>query len=225
MVKKYNEIEAKDNMKVGVEVDNNEEVLESAEKKPLNKLINVQPKKVKRSLLGRLVTGVMGPEGLPGIGAYVNEEIIKPAIKNLIFDAITSAASRAMYGRNGGPSRPSNGFRHGGQAPKPAINYANMSNNSRPEPGVRKNVRSSRYGVEDYLIVDRHDASHVLTSLVEYADRYDRVSVADYYEAIGVPITEYTDNNHGWTIDSITHATIMPVQGGYIIKFPPVEAI
>jgi hypothetical protein len=54
---------------------------------------------------------------------------------------------------------------------------------------------------------------------------YDRVSIADYYDLIGVD-AQHTDHNYGWTIDSITRAMIVPVRGGgYIIKFPPTEVI
>lgn len=224
MVKKYNEVPVKDNM--NVEVDSNQEELAPKEKEKLQKIVQAQPTKVKRGLLGRLFAGVVGPEGLPSIGTYVNEEIIKPALKGIIYDAITSGLGRALnmdyrnprgghvpYNRVSTPSR------------QDGRRYSNMYNNSRNEPEERRtSVRPSRYGVTEYVITDRYDAANVLTSLTEAADRYDNVSVADYYDLIGEP-SQYTDNNYGWTIDSIVHATIMTVRGGYIIKFPPVEVI
>lgn len=224
MTKDYNKVPVKDNMKV----DNNfEEVIDRKEgKKPLTKLVEVQPKKVKRNLISRLVTGILGPEGLPSIGAYVNDEIIKPAIKNIIVDAVTSGINMVMYGEKGGPNRGGRGSSHYGNqrtTHRPTTNYSNRYANANPEP-ERRAVRPARYGVEEYIIEDRMDAVHVLTSLTEHADKYDSVSVADYYDLIGVP-SQYTDNNYGWTIDSVTQATIIPTRGGYIIKFPPVEVI
>lgn len=223
MSKKYNEIEVKNNMKI--EEDTKEEVSVPKEKKELKSVVSQKPTKVKRSLLGRLVSGVVGPDGLPGIGSYVNDEIIKPAIKNIIVDAVTSGINMVMYGEKGGPNRGRhNSHSVGGrQRYQPNTNYsANYSvNPTQPERIV---PRSARHGIEEYIIGDRYDASHVLTTLTEAADRYDSVSVADYYDLLGVP-TQYTDNNHGWTIDSITKAVIMPVRGGYVIKFPPVEVI
>lgn len=225
MGKKYNEIEAKDNMKV--EKDENEEVVAPKEKKELKKVVSAQPKKVKRGLFGRLVTGIVGPDGLPGIGAYVNEEIVKPAIKNIIVDAVTSGINMVMYGdKGGGPSR----GRYSGHSPRqshrPITNYGSnyRSSNSDVQPSERLITRSTRGGVEEYVLADRNDASHVLVSLTEYADMYESVSVADYYDLIGVK-TKYTDNNHGWTFDTISRASILPVRGGYVIKFPPVEVI
>lgn len=225
--KKYNEIEVKNNMKV--EATEMEETVDvPAERKPLQKLVDVQPKKVKRSLFGRLITGIMGPEGLPGIGTYVNEEIVKPAIKNIIFDAITSAASMAMYGDKRGANRVGGhgqyGRGGGAAAYRPNTNYTKRYPNSQSEPRERLVPRAARQYVDEYIIEDRYDASHILATLAENADRYDTVSVADYYDLIGVD-SKYTDNNHGWTVDSINRASVVPVNGGYVIKFPPVEVI
>lgn len=220
MTKKYNEIEVKDNMKVTVEA----EVEAPKEKKEFKQIVATQPTKVKKSLMGRLVSGIVGPDGIPSIGTYVNEEIIKPAIKNIIVDAVTSGINMIMYGEKGGPVRGRHGSvsRPGGH--RPITNYNTISRNDHA-PSERLVARPiGRQGVDDYKIVDRQDASEILVALTEAADMYDSVSVADYYDMIGVE-SKFTDNNYGWTIDSITRATIVPVRGGYIIKFPPVEVI
>jgi len=224
MVKKYNEIEAKDNMRV----QKHEEEVKQAptEKKKLEKLVNTQPTKVKRSLISRLVTGVLGPEGLPSIGAYVNEEIVKPAIKNIIVDAVTSGINMVMYGEKN-PNRGRSVYPNNHSGYRPNTNYTSRyaSSNQRSEREERKIARpSARFDVEEYTITERYDAAHVLTALTEHADMYDSVSVAEYYDLIGVP-SKFTDNNYGWTIESISQASIVPIRGGYIIKFPPVEVI
>lgn len=224
MAKKYNEIEAKDNMRV--EKDAPEE-LGTQEKKKLTKLIDKKPKKLKRNLVSRLITGIVGPEGLPGVGSYVNDEIIKPALRNLIFDAINSTARMMLFKDGGGPPSSSGHSHPSRRAPnhRPSVNYSNRYVPPTYEPQERKATpRSSRHGVEEYVIEERFDAAHVLTALTEHADMYDVVSIADYYDLINVS-TEYTDDTYGWTIDSITQASIMPVRGGYVIKFPPVEVI
>ena len=226
--KNYNEIEVKNNMKV----ENEEEVTATvSEKKDLKKVVSTQPKKVKKGLVSRLVTGVLGPEGLPSIGSYVNDEIVKPAIKNIIVDAVTSGINMIMYGEKGGPRTGGygGGYRPNGYQPsnyRPRTNYTSQYNSQQPTPQTHyePNIRPARYGVEDYIIADRYDAAQVLNTLVESADMYDSVSVADYYDLIGVP-SKYTDNSYGWTIDSISRASVVPVRGGYVIKFPPVEVI
>lgn len=228
MAKKYNEVPVKNNM---VMDDVDTDVIAEGivkDKKELKKILDAQPKKRKRSLVGRLVSGVLGPEGLPGIGSYVNDEIILPAIKNIIVDAVTSGINMVMYGEN----KPrSGGGRHSSYSRdrsgyRPNTNYQGRYSGSQQPPAQAPDprVRPAKHGVEEYIIEERFDASHVLTALTEQADRYDVVSVADYYELIGVP-SEYTDNTYGWTIDSIHHASIVPIRGGYVLKFPPVEVI
>lgn len=204
-----------------------EEVKTVTEKKELKSIVSVEPTKVKKGLLGRFVGGVLGPDGVSGIGEYVNEEIIKPAIKNIIVDAVTSGINMIMYGEKGGPNRgPRTHTRHSGYSNH--TNYTSRYTSTNPPPA--SNQPQQRYakvggnGVDEYIIADRYDASHVLTALTENADMYGSVSVADYYDLIGVE-SKYTDNQYGWTIDNITRATIAPVRGGYIIRFPNVEVI
>lgn len=226
MAKEYSKIKAKDNMKIS-EGDNGEEVVR--DKKKLDKLIDVQPVKRKRGLMSRLVSGVLGPEGLPGIGSYVNDEIIVPAIKNIIVDAVTSGINMVMYGdskpRGGGHAGYSRN-RSSSSSYRPTTNYQSRYAQTEPAEQRRAQPRSSRYGVDEYIIDERFDAAHVLTALTEYADMYETVSIADYYELIGVP-SQHTDNTYGWTMESILEASVVPIRGGqgYIIKFPPVEVI
>lgn len=220
---KYNEIPVKNDI-INAEV---EEVV--TEKKSLERVVNAPPVKVKRSLIGRLVSGIVGPEGVSGIGEYVNEEIIKPAIKNIIVDAVTSGINMVMYGERGGRNtggyRPTGGYqRTNYQSSYQRTNYTSRYTQHNPEPAPTPREPRNRHLVEEYVLNDRHDASHVLVSLTENADAYGSVSVADYYELIGVAST-YTDNNYGWTIDSISRATIIGVRGGYVIKFPPLEVL
>lgn len=231
MKEDYNKIQVKNNMEVGRNVEDDSDS-KSSERPKLQSVVVSSPKKVKRSLLSRLVTGLVGPEGISGIGGYVAEEIIKPAIKNIVVDAVTSGINMVMYGDRGVPNRPRN---YGGDnrprtnysstyAPRPSSDRSYTRDTTLHEPRSNVIARTSRYGVEEYVIEDRHDAAHVLTTLTECADRYGLVSVADYYDLIRVS-SNFTDNSYGWRHDSIITARIVPTRGGYIIKFPPVEVL
>lgn len=232
MAKEYNKIEARNNM----DINNEEEVVKDAKKEPLKRVVSVEPKKVKKGLLSRLAVGVLGPEGLPGIGSYVADEIIKPAIKNLIVDSVTSGINKMMYGERGGPSgRGYNNYSQSGRGHHPQYtNYANryapgnqqpvQPTYAQPQQQQDNRVSAARYGVDEYIINGRNDASHVLISLTEHANSYGTVSVADYYDLIGIA-SEFTDNNYGWSAEGMARATIQPIRNGYVIKFPPVEVI
>lgn len=221
---KYNDVDVKNNM----DVKNEPKKEAVGDREKLDSVISEKPKKRKRNLASRLVVGVLGPEGLPGIGSYVSEEIIVPAIKNIIVDAVTSGINMVMYGEN----RPHNpravnrqpANRYYSSGPRPTYNYTSRYTSQQPDPKERHAPRANRYGIEEYVIENREDAAHVLTTLTEQADMYGSVSVADYYDLIGVP-SEYTDNNYGWILETIVRATIRPVRGGYIIALPAVDVI
>lgn len=211
--KAYNEIEVQDNMVVRDET----EETSAKDREPLKPIVAAQAPK-KKGLIGRLITGLAGPEGLAGVGTYVNEEIIIPAIKGIIVDGVTSGINRIMYGDKGG-YRGGTGY---GGGYRPTTNYSNryqpQSSYRDREPEPRRATVQSGH-VEEFLIENRHDAAHVLTVLSENADRYGSVSIADYYDLISAP-TQFTDNNRGWSFRDIQAATIVPVAGGFIIRFP-----
>lgn len=220
--KDYSKIEVKDNMKVKEESNENAPV----ERDKIKPVLDKKPKKRKKGLMERLVVGFLGPDGLPGIGSYLNEEIIVPSIKNIIVEAVTSGINMAVFGDHAKPSV-SNRNR---TTYRPETNYASRTSkytSTRPEPSRKRPdmIRSIKYGVDEYPIESRMDANNVLTMLRGYADTYDYVSVAEYYELLGVEPT-HTDHNFGWSFDTVAKAVVTPLRGGgYIINLPPVTEI
>lgn len=188
----------------------------------------------KKNLVERLVYGVLGPDGLPGITSYVGHEIILPAVKNIVADALTSGINMAMFGGERSPKPnshyvgPATGApinRHPTQysryAPTPQSRYAPQDSVATTPAPIRRD-RSDE--VVQYVITDRTQAIEVLDSLTEQLLQYGSVSVADYYDMIGVE-SKFTDNNYGWNSDELARASIAPTRGGYILKLPPVTLI
>ena len=185
-------------------------------------------KKVKKGLLERLVVGMLGPDGIPAITNHLNQEIIFPAIKEIFVNSVTSAVNMMVY-KNSDHQPPRNysgNPRQHWQSPtnysdayKPKSNYASPATS---QPSAK--ARRSNF-VDAYTIDKRHEAVFILESLKEQATLYGRVSVADYYDMLGVEPT-YTDNTYGWDEDDLTRfAKVIPVQGGYELKLPPVAVL
>ena len=57
-----------------------QETAQSAEK-VVRRKVKPRPKK---NLVERLVVGIIGPDGIPALGTSIKEEVIIPAIKNII---------------------------------------------------------------------------------------------------------------------------------------------
>lgn len=69
------------------------------------------------------------------------------------------------------------------------------------------------------LIHSHEDAVKVLSTLTEMIINYDVVSIADYYDLVGVSPT-YKDTLYGWTGSELTDARIITLDGEYSISLP-----
>ena len=225
--KDYSKIEAVDNMKV----EDSDDITEVTKKEKPKQVLAEPPKKRKKGLMERLVVGFLGPDGLPGIGAYLNEEIIVPSIKNIIVEAVTSGINMAVFGDRSKVSPRSQNSAYDPNRtvyrPQQTQYHTRTSRFTTAQPAPTKRppevIQEVRYLVDEYPIESHHVANDVLVTLQEYADKYDYVSVADYYDILGVN-SVHTDHNYGWSFDNIVKATVVPLRGGnYIINFPPIE--
>lgn len=180
-------------------------------------------KPMKKSAYSKIGNAIFGPRGLKAITSYVSQEVVVPALKGIIVDGLIAGITSAVYGENASGYRPrsssyttprSNGY----------TNYTNHYGNSKPTTNsYQRNVRASNR-VEEYAIENRLDAADVLSKLQEIADKYGSVTVADYYEMIGVH-TEYTDNNYGWVVDDIARTNILRVPNGFVLSLPNARSL
>lgn len=184
----------------------------------------VTAKPVKKGIFSRLGNALFGDNGIKSITSYVNREIVVPALKGIIVDGFIAGITSAVYGDQDQGYRPRGGYSN----PRPVNGYTNYTNryNSTPTTrggGYTTNVRASNR-VSEYAIDNRADAMDVLTRLQEIADKYDSVTVADYYEMIGVH-TEYTDNNYGWNAEDLVRVNILRTPSGYVITLPRARSL
>lgn len=186
------------------------------------KVTKSQPKKYKKGLVERLVVGMLGPEGIPAIGRKLNEDIIIPAVKNIVVDAFTSGINMAIFGTDERRGRgPSQGYGGRPYSPPQKVNYAN-SYQSKPaaQQAPQPPVYASRNSVPEYVLETRGEAINALEGLRDQIADYGYASVSDYYDLIGVMST-YADESWGWT--DLSQVKILATRGGYLIKFPAME--
>ena len=67
------------------------------------------------------------------------------------------------------------------------------------------------------ILDNRGEAEDVLSRMDELVATYGLVSVADFYDLVGIT-GNWTDNKYGWT--DIRSANVVHVREGYIIKLP-----
>lgn len=74
----------------------------------------------------------------------------------------------------------------------------------------------------DQIIFDtQRDAEKAHNTLIELAEAYGSVSIADYYDICAVtPRCIYGDARYGWCAKEIKNSTIHCIFGGYMIDLP-----
>lgn len=184
--------------------------------------------KRKRGLTERFVTAFIGPDGFEGVGRYLTHDVVVPAIKDIVVNSVTSGINMMVYGSEGAPRRSQ--WRNTGSSSvyTPRTNYSQSYSRPKPQTRVQGNqrdmydVQDKRYGFnsEEYIMENRQEAVSVLERLVEQCDEYGWVSIADFYDLIGIDTT-YTDNNYGWT--DLRMAKVIVSRGGYSLRLPRVE--
>ena len=190
-------------------------------------------KKRKKGVTERLVTSLIGPDGLPSVGHYLTHDVVLPAIKEIIVNSVTSGINMMMYGPDSAGKRSTTGYYQRGSAYRPNVNYQSSykqtpttstsnvkyQNESRP---YHNETRASGFNSEDYMLASRDDAKMVLSQLLEQVDDYGWASLADFFDLVGID-SNFTDNNYGWT--NLDFAKFVVVRGGYALRLPRLEPL
>lgn len=187
---------------------------EQAREKRVEKVVHGAVKTKKKSGVSKFADTFIA-EDVGNVKSYVLTDILIPAIKNTILDIITDSANM-IFG--GSARRKSN-------MPASRVSYGSFFNDPRSTSRrLEERTVKPRYSYDQFTFDYRDDAMEVLSTLREALDMYGQVTVADFYDAIGVT-GEFTDNNYGW-IDLSTAEVLRARGGGYLIKLPralPIE--
>lgn len=200
-------------------------------KRPHTERSREEPRQVERVVQGeavrrktpigrRFTQNILGGDA-QSVWGYMFGEVLIPAARDMIADALTGGVERAIFG---------DGARHRGRSHRGSsgrVDYHGASNRSRSilreEPRRELSRRSrSTHNFDEIILDKRVEAEEVLDRLDASLDKYDSVSVAEFYDLCGVT-SSYTDQKYGWT--SLAGASIRHVRGGYLIQMPPPEPL
>lgn len=183
-----------------------------------DKVDDIPEKKVEKVISGtaktKKKTGVMKladifiEDDVNSVKSYIIGDVVVPTIKKTIYDVITGSLDMFFFGGTGGGRTRST-------ADKVSYrNYTSYSNKRESRPTTRS---VTGYSYDEIVLDSRGEAEEVLTRMDELVSTYGIVSVADFYDLVGVTC-QYTDNKYGWT--NIRNAQVMRVRDGYMIKMP-----
>lgn len=155
----------------------------------------------------------LGGGSVGDVKSYLLTDILLPAAKNLIGDLIGDGIHMLLWGSPGAKKD----SRYGGRVSYGSYyndrKYGSRHESRRDEPQTTK----SAYQFDDIIINSRAEAEEVITLMREIVDMYGRVSIADYYELVGVT-GQYTDCDYGWK--SLSGVDVRRTKNGYFIDLP-----
>ena len=186
------------------------EAEEKTSGKKVEKVVKGSAKPKKKSELRKIADAFI-QEDVGTVRNYIFGEVLVPAIKKTFADIVTNALDMFLWGK-GGSRRP--------RSSAERISYRNYYDS--PRRTARESERRRSYDYDDIILDSREEADQVLARMEELLDDYNMVSVADFYDLVGIT-GKTTDNHYGWT--DLRDASVVRDRDGYLIKLPRAIAL
>lgn len=148
------------------------------------------------------------------VKGYILEDVIIPAIKNVISDVVGGGIDMLLFGDTKARKSRSNQQRT-------VYNYSSIRDGERRDRrrDTRDDNKHLRYAYDDLIFDSKGDAEEVLDLLIEHIEQFGDVSVADLNDLVGVS-GAFTDGYWGWT--DLSRADLKRVHGGWMLVLPRV---
>lgn len=195
----------------------------SLPEKKVESVVKGSVKTQKQPLGKRFAATFMGDDA-KGVWHYVAWDVLIPAAKDTLSDAVSQGVERLLFGEARGRSRGrvNRGPASGGSY----VSYDRYSSGPLGSrgPARRELSRQGRASHDfDELVFDtRADADAVLDGLYTILEQYDEVTVSDLYELANVS-GNFTDQKWGWT--DLRGAGISRKRQGYFLDLPRPTAL
>jgi hypothetical protein len=166
----------------------------------IERVISAPAEQRKRGLGRQFKDTFVGGSGRMAM-EYMVTDIVVPAVRDLMFDALQGGLDRLIYGESrirrsyGGGSRSPSSSSYDGVG---HVNYQgiiqNRSSGGRP---LSRQARE-RHDFGDIILQSREDANDVLDRMFDVLSRYGSVPVSTLYALTGIQ-SSHTDEKWGWT--------------------------
>jgi len=179
------------------------------ETKKKGKIIKGKTVARKKSLGRRLSETFLG-DTLSNVISYAMYEVLIPAAKSTVSDMVSGGVERLLFGSN---NRDSRSRRDKGRSFTSYSSYYKQDNKRERDTSRNR----ARHDMDDIILETRGEAEEVLSQLVDMIEDYGMVTVADFYDLVGIT-GNFTDNKYGW--ENLSRADIRRVRDGYLIDLP-----
>ena len=165
------------------------------------------------------------------VGSYVMFEVLLPAVKDTLADAMSQGVERMLFGEARSTSRRTGRRPGGSYYDNTYISYNRPPNRATGAPGSYGRMEEPRHmsrrnranhDFDEIILATRVEAEEVIDNLFGLVSQYESASVADLYELVGVT-GSFADEKWGWT--DLRGAGVSRIRNGYLLDLPKPEPL
>jgi hypothetical protein len=147
---------------------------------------------------------------------HVINDVLIPAFKDMMLDAVNEGMQRRMYGESRGNRR--SPVSRAGAFISNQVNYNRYSGPKRDDrSSSMSRVARASHNFDDIIMSTRAEAESVIDELRDIVEQYGHASVRNLYELVDEK-AHSTDENWGWF--DLRHASVRHVSNGYLLNLP-----
>lgn len=204
----------------------NDDAESAKDPKRVEKVIEGEASLRKKPLGKRMRETFISGDDARGVGTYVIFEVLIPAAKDAVSDAVSQGVERMLFGEAISQRAGRRGSITSRARERSVVNYGSFSKGAQnPREASRQRMSQqarAQHDFEEILIDTRFEADSVLEKMYEMLSKYDAVTVSDLYSLVGIT-SEFTDEKYGWR--SLSGSRVVRVSGGYLLDLPRPEPI
>lgn len=181
------------------------------------KVITTDGVTIKKKGLGRRVGETFVGDDAKGVTNYVIFDVLIPAAKDMIADAVSQGTERLLFGSN----LRTRGVTRAGSATSTYTAYNKVNEQKQRQSSSRPG--RNNHDFQDIVFNDRAVAQDILEQLFELLSQYEQVTVSDFLESVGEK-PSFTDERWGWI--ELVGTRVERARGGrgFVIGLPkPIE--
>lgn len=196
---------------------------EQPEREKVEKVTAGEVQQRKQPLGKRLASTFVGGDA-KSVMQYVVLEVLVPAAKDTIADAVSQGIERMIFGEARSTSRRTGARPSSG--PGGYTSYNRMAQNTngprRDEPRTMSRRARANHEFDEIILATRAEADLVIERLFDLIERYEVATVADLYNLVGIS-EQFTDGKWGW--DDMRGARVERVRNGYLLSLPKTKEV
>jgi len=158
--------------------------------------------------------------GSDNVGGYILYDVLIPAAKSMLQDAVTSGIEMVLFGETRGGSRSRDKDKN-----RSTVSYGSYYKNRDRDDSRSERRRPSyrnKFDLNEIYFTDHAIAEDVLDELCERLEEYEEVTVAEFFEIAGLEGATWAHEKYGWK--DLRKAHFTHTRQGYVILFPdPIE--